>query len=360
MEIGKVRLERDRLVAENIRHQQQIDGLHKKLEVLSDGLSAEDKRMLAAMPKQQREENELLRSMVLKQLRRQAQLKQAKELVLRQLDSVGARSSALMEVVEDMARGPQLSREERALFRSPQFSELIEEVSPAEGNGGATNIVYDSLYAPSMGTKKVKVDLHQVAKAARLDFMEGRYAEAEAGFLKFLHYRPQDVHCLCNLGTLKMTLKNYSEARQYLQKAVAIDRSSGRAYYLLGRSFFLEENFDEALPHFVQGIKLEPKNPLAHNCIGIIAGQKGWIERAERAFTNAVTLKPDFGNAHFNLAVLFSTAARPDARRAGEHYFKALDLNIPRDASIEDFLKRAAQQMNTTTAQPIEVGMRGE
>ena len=359
-EIAKVKIERDRLVDENIRHQTEIETLQKKLEMLSNGLSDEEKRNVAGISEEQRAENELLRSMVLKQLRRQAQMKQAKELLLRQLDRVGARSSVLMEVVEDMARGPQLSPEEKALFRSPQVAELFEAAAPPqrEGGNGDSGKVYETLIASARSGssknvikgQKITVELSQLDKSARLDFQEGRYAEAEQGFLRYLHYRPRSVPCLCNLGILKIAMRNHNEAEHYLQKAIAIDSNSGLAYYLLGRTYFLQNRFDDAMRNLEQGVQLEPNNAKAHNCIGVIACQNGWVTRAERAFKRAVSLEPRFGDAHFNLAVLFSSQDRPDARQAGEHYFKALDLGIPRDASIENFLKKAASS--------IELGLR--
>lgn len=351
-EIAKVKVERDKLVDENAQHQVQIENLHRKLEMLSDGLDETDREKLARMAPEQRAENELLRSMVLKQLRRQAQQKQAKELLLRQLDRVGARSSALLEIVEDIARGPQLSPEEKALFRAPQLAELIDSASSpmtAEDPG-----VYNgTLAAPAAGNpvanQKLEVELSQLDKSARLDFKEGRYAEAEIGFNKYLHYRPKSVPCLCNLGVLKLALKNYTEAENYLQKAIAIDRDSGRAHYLLGRTYFLQNRHDEALQHLQQGLTLEPNNAKAHNCIGVIASQKGWVARAEKAFSYAVKIEPKFGDAHFNLAVLFSSMDQPDAQKAGFHYFKALDLGIPRDAAIEDFLKKSATTIGKAT-----------
>ena len=353
-EIQKVRQEHDRLVEENVRHQQQIENLHRKLEILSDGLSPNDKQMLARMAPEQRAENELLRGMVLKQLRRQAQHKTAKELLLRQLDRVGARSEVLLEIVEDLARGPQLSPKEKSLFRSPEFAELLESVPTVEKDAGPlvdpnvgefelTARAGDGRGVQVINGQKISVELSQLDKSARLDFHEGRYAEAEAGFLKYLHFRPRHVGCLCNLGVLKLALHNYADAEQYLQKAVAIDRKSGRAQYLLGRTFFLQQKYDEALNHLKLGLQIEPKNAQAHNCIGVIASQKGWVTQAERSFVEAVKIDPEFGDAHFNLAVLFTTRSQPDAKRAGYHYYEALKLEVPRDAAIEDFLKRAAQ-----------------
>src|SRR5690606_8604491 len=117
---------------------QSIEDLQRKLELLSDGLSEADKHALANASPVERQENELLRSMVLKQLRRQAQMKQAKALLLKQLDKVGARSDVLIGLVEDMARGSQLTDEEKALFKSPRFAEILEAASPPDG-GDATS-----------------------------------------------------------------------------------------------------------------------------------------------------------------------------------------------------------------------------
>lgn|GEM_PF-463781 len=370
-EITRIKLERDQLLTENERHQQSIEDLQKKLELLSDGLTAEDKQALASATPVERQENELLRSMVLKQLRRQAQMKQAKELLLSQLDRLGSRSDVLLGLIEDMARGSKLSEEEKALFRAPQFEEIIaaaagapEESSPgadepaaSEGSavkGGEGPMMTATLVAAGRApegispdgvieNQKLSVELAQIDKAARLDFKEGRYAEAEAGFLEYLRYLPTNVPCLCNLGVLKISMKNYSEAEYFLEKAIAIDGKSGLAYYLLGRTYFLQDNLDEALEKLESGLTFDPQNAKAHNCVGVISTRKGWVDRAQRAFVNAVSIDPDFGDAHFNLAVLHATKDQPDPTEAGKHYFRALHLGIPRDATIEGFLKEAEE-----------------
>ncbi len=386
-EITRIKLERDQLVAENARHQQSIEELQRKLELLSDGLSQEDREALAKATPVERRENELLRSIVLKQLRRQAQMKQAKELLLTQLERIGARSDSLLGLVEDIARGSQLTDEEKALFRAPQFEEILAAagaVAPAgrdsaanarpsasasseageeEGEGAVATVMTATLVAPGSGpppgfspeslveNKKLGVELAQIDKAARLDFLEGRYAEAETGFLEYLRYLPQSVPCLCNLGVLKIAMTNYSEAEYYLEKAIALEPGSGLANYLLGRTYFLQDKLDEALVKLEAGITHDPQNAKAHNCVGVISTRKGWVARAERAFTNAVSIDPEYGDAHFNLAVLHATKEQPNPAEAGKHYFRALHLGVPRDATIEDFLQEAEDA-------GISVGMR--
>ena len=353
-EISKIRLERDKLLANNQRHQLSIDDLQRKLEVLSDGLTAEEKNALASASPMERQENELLRSMILKQLRRQAQMKQAKELLISQLDKVGARSDTLLGLIDDMARGSQLTDEEKELFKAPQFQEIVEAAADegeftvtSEGLGEAVGSMSGTFVASGVGNgtadvvknQKIAIELSQIEKAARLDFSEGRLSEAEAGFIKYLHYRPKSVPCLCNLGVLKISMNNYSEAEYYLEKALAIDESSGLAHYLLGRAYFLQKKLDDALAALEQGLTHDPGNAKAHNCVGVISTRKGWVSRAELAFTNAVSIDPEYGDAHFNLAVLHATKEQPDPKAAEEHYFKALHLGVPRDSAIEGFLK---------------------
>jgi len=351
-EITKIKGERDKLLAENLRHQQSIEELEWKLEGLSDGLSAEEKSALSQASPIEREENAFLRAFVLKQLRRQSQMKAAKEMLLAQLEKVGVRSDILLGLVEDMAKGTQLTEEEKSMLRMPEFAEIVTAASPeaipvAGGAGGAS--MSATLVAPaSVGAasptvvrdQALTVELAQIDKSARLDFQEGRYDEAETGFLEYLRYEPRSVPCLCNLGVLKIATKSYGESEYYLNKAIALEQTSGLAHYLLGRTYFLQDRLDDALTKFEEGLTYDPQNSKAHNCVGVISTRKGWLTRAERAFTNAVSIDPEFGDAHFNLALLYASKDQPDAKSAEEHYFKALHLGVPRDARIETFLEQ--------------------
>ena len=289
-EITRIKVERDGLLSENMRHQQSIEELERKLEMLSDGLTQEERDAMASASPVEKREHELLRSMVLKKLRRQAQMKQAKELLLRQLDKGGARSDTLLGLVEDMATGSQLTDEEKSLFKSPQFQEIVEAAMPDEPFEPAAaaaaaveeaNSMSATLVAPGSGPapdgkvmeQKLTVELSQIEKAARLDFMEGRYAEAESGFLEYLRYRPRNVACLCNLGVLKIAVKNFSEAEYYLEKALAFESDSGLANYLLGRTYFLQDRLDEALTKLEEGLTYDPQNAKAHITIGVISSR---------------------------------------------------------------------------------------
>ncbi len=186
-----------------------------------------------------------------------------------------------------------------------------------------------SIVLPLLSVRSVGVLLHSQPDVKLLPFLE------------YLRFRPRNVACLCNLGVLKIAVKNYSEAEYFLEKALAIESESGLAHYLLGRTYYLQGKLDDALAKLEKGLTFDPQNAKAHNTVGVISTQKGWVARAEKAFTSAVSINPKYGDAHFNLAVLYVTRDEPNPKAAEKHYFEALHLGVPRDASIENFLKEA-------------------
>src|SRR5207237_7077689 len=68
------------------------------------------------------------------------------------------------------------------------------------------------------------------------------------------------------------------------------------------------------------------------------ASQKGWQEAAEKEMLEAVAVKPDYADAHFNLAVIYATASPPSKELAKRHYTKATELGAEPDGSLEKLL----------------------
>lgn len=347
--ITRIEDERKGLQAESARHQAHIAELEKRLKVLSQNLSG-DAEALARLTPEEAQENEILRTIVIRQLRRQAQVKRTKDLLLSELTKLGVQSRTLLGLIDDMASGSSLSDEEKQLFRSPTTSDLVDATTSdptrfniiVEGSGGDGSGDDNQVVA----MKNLGEELTQMQKAASLDFKEGRFKEAVAGYEKYLTYRPRSVTCLCNLALVHITTKDYADAQTLLEKAVAIQKDSGRAHYLLGRVFLAQERPDDALTRFSESLQYDPNNAKAHNCVGVISSQKGWVKKAEESFSKAVHLDPAFGDAHFNLAVLYATKETPDTAKTQEHYFKAIHLGVPRNASIESFLGSTAAKVS--------------
>lgn len=122
-------------------------------------------------------------------------------------------------------------------------------------------------------------------------YLEGKYIEAESAFKKSLEEQPDQVAApyylsltyshlgksdqaeallrglvkshpeyapsYVRLGTMLMATRHYPEAQEYLERAIALDSSSGQAHYELYRLFQTLGKANEAQQHFAQWQKLQ-------------------------------------------------------------------------------------------------------
>lgn len=336
-EIAEGRME---LIKENALHESYIAELEGRLKQTAKGVVEMDMGSSAASA-EALEENRLLRGVVLRQLRRQAQIKKARQMILEQLDELGVESEDLLASLDVISVTPGLTEEEKKLFKQPQVAELIQ------GSGGASlqgvilvegNKRKGSSEERVVSLQDLQEELEQLQKVGQFDFSQGRYKEAARAYRKFLSYEPENVEGICNLATVQMQLKDYDEAEKLLKKSLSLKKGNGRAYYLLGVVYFEQGNLDDALKRFDEGLKIDPKNAKALNCVGVISSKKGWVERAEKSFTKAVAIAPDYADAHFNLSILYTSGKTPNRKKGEKHYRRAVELGLPRDAKIEQVL----------------------
>ena len=73
----------------------------------------------------------------------------------------------------------------------------------------------------------------------------------------------------------------------------------------------------------------------------------GLAERAEREFKQSLAIDPNYGDADFNLAVLYATSTPPNFDLAKKHYADALKKGVKPDASLEQLLKEPKEAKPT-------------
>ena len=93
---------------------------------------------------------------------------------------------------------------------------------------------------------------------------------------------------------------------------------------------------------FEKSIVKRQQNARAHHYLGIIATKMGLMDRAEREFKTALAIEPAYGDAHFNLAVLYVSWDPPKWDQARSHYSDALKKGVKPDANLEKILNGAA------------------
>ena len=153
---------------------------------------------------------------------------------------------------------------------------------------------------------------------------DGQLPKAVRWYREAVRRDPASAVAVQKLGTALRRSAIYSEATVVLQRAATLDparaltwHESGLAYRSLGRTA-------DAVTALNRALQRDPEMPEAHNNLGI-------LQLSEASFREAIRIRPDYADAHGNLAGLLSGKGRfTEAQSAFEG---ALRLR-PGDAAI--------------------------
>ncbi|MGH8809263.1 MAG: tetratricopeptide repeat protein, partial [Noviherbaspirillum sp.] len=88
------------------------------------------------------------------------------------------------------------------------------------------------------------------------------------------------------------------------------------ASYNLGNSFKDQGRFDEAIEHLQKAISLNPNFAQAHSDLGIVFARQGDMNRAAASFRQSLALKPNFADAHSHLGSALKLQGKLDEAEA--------------------------------------------
>jgi predicted AlkP superfamily phosphohydrolase/phosphomutase/tetratricopeptide (TPR) repeat protein len=112
-------------------------------------------------------------------------------------------------------------------------------------------------------------------------------------------------------------LNRWSEARQVLETALAIDPADARVHFGCARIALHAADFNAAAQAALNGLELLELEPYGHYLLGIALARLRLHEQAVFAFTRALAINPNFPQAHLWLARIYRAMADP--RRAAAH-----------------------------------------
>ncbi|TDU81542.1 tetratricopeptide repeat protein [Prosthecobacter fusiformis] len=285
-----------------------------------------------AMTPELAKENELLREIVMRQLRSQYRQQQAKDLVLAELQKMEGVSSRLIEQVEEL-RGSRmtLSPEEEKLFSDPSVREMLG----GDSIQGTLIAKVSKSDEPAPAEKPVNTLLDKANTA----FSAQKFAEAAALYEDALRTDPKNTTALVGLGYSRQRENKLGEAEAALKKCLTYDPGNELAAFHLGVTHFKQQRWNDATGAFEKGLAKNPKNARARHYLGIISTKLNLLDRAEREFKTALAIDPAYGEAHFNLAVLYATWNPPQWDKAKSEYDLALKKGVNPDEALEKLLK---------------------
>jgi Tfp pilus assembly protein PilF len=165
------------------------------------------------------------------------------------------------------------------------------------------------------------------------------FSAAIEGFNDVLRADPKNTLALIGLGDAYQRSGQFAEAEVALKKCLTYAPDSAPAYQTLGMTYFRGNRLNEAMSAFEESLKRDSKQALAHHYLGIIASRLKQGERAEKEFRTALAINPEFGEAHFNLAVLYVSWEPPQWDKARAEYQSAMGKGVLPDEALEKLLK---------------------
>jgi Flp pilus assembly protein TadD len=306
---------------------------------------------------QMAQENELLRGIVLREIKDEAKKSQAHRLMQEELKRLNIQSDTLQQQMSNLAApAVELTPQERALFKdaqlvvSDQGGESVEASisAPMSGSNAETTNVATSTNSPAsnkatetnaQATLPWQGKFKELLSQAKEQFERQDYLQAEDTFQQALKLSPTDFFALSNYGVVEFQLGKMKEAEEALK--IAADQSGTNSFALttLGIVHYRQKRPQDAENVLRKAVAIDDKDFTAHNYLGIVLAASGKGKAGESELMKAVELNPNYADAHFNLAVIYATGKPPSKMLARKHYQKALELGSPPDASLDRILQ---------------------
>lgn len=328
--------QRDRRIEELQQQLDEVSGELARLKLLPVPTS-EEQRLLA--------ENDLLRGIILRQIKMQTRRDEAARMVEEELARLKVQSQTLAAHLATLtAPILELTAEENALFKDPvtlltedepgRMEASIAMAQPTEQEAQA------NLEPPApQGASDLDEDARAMVREARELFEAGRFIEAEKIYQRLVERTPENYFVLANLGAVQIEAGKLAAAEIALEKATTLSPNDAFAFTHLGIARSRQGRFAEARAALERAIAINGADAVPYNYLAICLAQEGDREGAEASLKKSIELDPNYANAHFNLAVLYATTKPPALELAKRHYQQATSLGAAPDASLERLIQ---------------------
>lgn len=309
-------------------YQTQVADLTKQLKEFQAGM-----RVNNATTPELTQENEMLRAIILRQLREQRRQQAAKDIVINELQKMENASNDLIKKVEEIKTSRMvLTPDEEKLFSDPVVKELLGP------NGVQATLIASAKPESAKKTVSSPGSTETLITQANEAYMNKNFEESSNLYQDALRVEPKNISALIGLGMARQREDKHAEAEVALQKALAYDPVNEPAAFALGVTYFKQERWKDAMTYFEKSLDKRPNSASGRHYLGIIAAKLSLVERAEREFKSALAIDPSYGEAHFNLAVLYATWDPPQWDKARTEYNEAIKKGIKPDANLEKLL----------------------
>ena len=140
-----------------------------------------------------------------------------------------------------------------------------------------------------------------------------------------------------------MRTKDYAKAITEMKNVAVMDERISGPWINIGLAYKELGDMQNAKFSFEKALNINSKNPYAYNYLAIMSRENGEFEKAEQLYKKALSVHPDYQNAHLNLGILCDQYLRK-IECALEHYQEYLNLNGGEDKQVSIWMMQLKQQ----------------
>ena len=183
-------------------------------------------------------------------------------------------------------------------------------------------------------------------------FREQRAQDSLAEFTagaKVRHPKPDELKTVASDYVL---LHDYSDADKWFTAVTVENPADADAWYLLGRTKYNEERYDEAVPNFTRALLLHPRYIEAENNLGLSWRELNKLDQAKAAFQTAIDWQgssPVDAQPYLNLGTLLTEQG--DLEKAIPNLVQAVALSPNNPKTHEQLASAYSAQNNLAQAQ---------
>lgn len=165
-----------------------------------------------------------------------------------------------------------------------------------------------------------------------------------AAFTAGARTRRPGVNSLRVVASDYVLLKDFTDASKWFGVVAKEEPSNSENWYLLGRSQYNENRFQEAANSFQRVLVLRPRDVTAENNLGLAWQGMNEMTKAKQAFQTAIAWQgahPENAQPFLNMGIVLVDSGHP---RQAEQYLKSAASLAPENPKIREQLGRAYQQ----------------
>ena len=148
---------------------------------------------------------------------------------------------------------------------------------------------------------------HQVGQ---LSETMGDLDGAIAAYKRAIEHVPYAVPSMLAISSVLRGRDQYTDAVEYLKQILRHEQTNGDVWSSLGHSYLMMDDLQQAYSAYQQALYHlpNPKEPKLWYGIGILYDRYGSLEHAEEAFSQVMSMEPDFEKAneiYFRLGIIY-------------------------------------------------------